>query len=159
VSSALSAHRPHVQTRRRLLRQPVPKPAVIAFALLAVIGAFTIALSNRSASIRYLHVRAGWSTGGGAAIKLEGDQAEVLVDGMPLPASGTGYQVWVVSRATKRLTPTDAWLHPDRKGEAGAEVPGDYHDLDAIAVYVEPLKGAHTTRSGAVVVADLRRVQ
>lgn len=146
--------------RQRLLKQPMPKPALIGLVLVAVIGAATIAISNRSASIRYVHrgVSAGWSTGGGAALKLEGDQAEVLVDGMPLPASGTSYEIWVVKKSTKKLSPTNAWLRPDRKGEAGADVPGDYHDLAAIAVYVEPVNGPRTTRSGAIVVADLRGI-
>jgi hypothetical protein len=123
-----------------------------------VIGAATIAISNRSASIRYIHqgVKAGWTAGGGAAIKVEGNQAEVLVDGMPQPSPGTVYQVWVVNNITKKKTPTKALLRPDINGEAGANVPGNYHDMAAIAVYVEPKGGPYTTRSGAVVVADMR---
>jgi hypothetical protein len=158
-----ASYQPGTRTRRRLLKQPVPKPAVIGLVLIAVIGAATIALSDRSASIRYLRclpqscvVKAGWTTGGGAAIKLEGNQAQLLVDGMPLAAAGTGYQVWVVNAFTKQLTPTKAWLRPNIKGEAGVNVPGDYHTLDAIAVYEEPLKGPQTTHSGAIVVADMR---
>lgn len=145
-------------SRRSLRKQPVPKPALIGVVLVAVIGAATIAISNRSASIRYIHrgVRAGWTTGGGAAIKVEGNQAEVLVDGMPQPAAGTRYQVWVVDKTTRKPAPTNAWLQPDVNGEAGANVPGDYHDMATIAVYVEPKGGPYTTRSGAVVVADMR---
>jgi anti-sigma factor RsiW len=145
-------------SRRSLRKKPVPKPAMIGIVLVAVIGAATIAISNRSASIRYIHqgVRAGWTTGGGAAIKVEGNQAEVLVDGMPQPSSGTVYQVWVVDKTTKTPVPTQALLHPDIKGEAGANVPGNYHDMAAIAVYVEPKGGPYTTDSGAIVVADMR---
>jgi hypothetical protein len=158
-----SSYQPGTRTRRRLLKQPVPKPALIGLVLVAVVGAAAVALSNRAASIRYLRclpqacvVKAGWSTGGGAAIKLEGNQAQLLVDGMPLRAPGTGYQVWVVNAFTKQLTPTKAWLRPNIKGEAGVNVPGDYHTLDAIAVYEEPVKGPQTTHSGAIVVADMR---
>jgi Anti-sigma-K factor rskA len=148
-------------SRRSLRRRPVPKPAMIGIVLVAVIGAATIALSNRSASIRYIHqgVRAGWTTGGGAAIKVEGNQAEVLVDGMPLPSPGTVYQVWVVDKTSRTPVPTKALLHPDIKGEAGANVPGNYHDMAAIAVYVEPKGGPYTTNSGAIVVADMRHQQ
>jgi anti-sigma factor RsiW len=158
IRAALAPPKPKVPSRRSLRRKPVPKPALIGIVLVAVIGAATIAISDRSASIRYIHrgVKAGWTTGGGAAIKVEGNQAEVLVDGMPQPSPGTVYQVWVVDKTTKKPAPTHAMLHPDVKGEAGANVPGNYHDMAAIAVYVEPKGGPYTTRSGAVVVADMR---
>jgi anti-sigma factor RsiW len=158
IRAALAPTKPKAPSRRSLRRKPVPKPALIGIVLVAVIGAATIAISDRSASIRYIHrgVKAGWTTGGGAAIKVEGNQAEVLVDGMPQPSPGTVYQVWVVDKTTKKPAPTRAMLHPDIKGEAGANVPGNYHDMAAIAVYVEPKGGPYTTRSGAVVVADMR---
>jgi anti-sigma factor RsiW len=160
IRAALAPPKPKAAppSRRSLRKKPVPKPAMIGIVLVAVIGAATIAISNRSASIRYIHqgVRAGWTTGGGAAIKVEGNQAEVLVDGMPQPAPGTVYQVWVVNNTTKKTTPTKALLRPDIKGEAGANVPGNYHDMAAIAVYVEPKGGPYTTNSGAIVVADMR---
>jgi hypothetical protein len=158
IRAALAPPKPKAPSRRSLRSKPVPKPALIGIVLVAVIGAATIAISNRSASIRYIHqgVRAGWKTGGGAAIKVEGNQAEVLVDGMPQPSPGTVYQVWVVNNVTKKTTPTKALLRPDIKGEAGANVPGNYHDMAAIAVYVEPKGGPYTTESGAIVVADMR---
>jgi hypothetical protein len=158
IRAALAPPKPKAPSRRSLRRKPVPKPAMIGIVLVAVIGAATIAISDRSASIRYIHlgVRAGWKTGGGAAIKVEGNQAEVLVDGMPQPSSGTVYQVWVVDKTAKTPVPTQALLHPDIKGEAGANVPGNYHDMAAIAVYVEPKGGPYTTDSGAIVVADMR---
>jgi hypothetical protein len=145
----------------RLLRQPVPKPALIGLVLIAILACVTLVLSSRGVSARYLrkNVQAGWTTGGGAAIKLQGNQAEVLVDGMPLPVQGTGYEIWVVDDQTKQLRPTHKWLRPNKKGEAGTNVPGDYHNLEAIAVYVEPDKGTQTTHSGAVVVADMRNVR
>jgi anti-sigma factor RsiW len=158
IRAALAPPKPKPPSRRSLRRKPVPKPAMIGIVLVAVIGAATIAISNRSASIRYIHqgVSAGWKTGGGAAIKVEGNQAEVLVDGMPQPSPGTVYQVWVVDKTSKTPVPTQALLRPDIKGEAGANVPGNYHDMAAIAVYVEPKGGPYTTDSGAIVVADMR---
>jgi anti-sigma factor RsiW len=156
LKPAASTTRP--PSRRSLRKKPVPKPAMIGIVLVAVIGAATIAISDRSASIRYIHqgVKAGWTAGGGAAIKVEGNQAEVLVDGMPQPSPGTVYQVWVVDKTARTPVPTQALLHPDIKGEAGANVPGNYHDMAAIAVYVEPKGGPYTTNSGAIVVADMR---
>lgn len=142
-------------SRLRVLRTPMPKPAALGILLLGIIAAVTIALSHQAASIHYLRVKAGW-TDGGAALKLEGNQLELLVEGMPQPATGNGYEVWVLDNGSKELRPTSVWVNLNGAGEAGVKVPGNYHDWEALAVYVEPLTGLHTTKSGAVVVADLR---
>lgn len=143
---------------RRLLRNPVPKPALVGLLLLAILAIVTVALSSRASSARYVRIQAGWSKGG-AALKLQGNQLEVLVKGMPRAPSGKGYQIWVVEQSSKRLTATSAWLRLNAKGEAGSTVRGDYHDWAAVAVYVEPLHGHHTTAGGAVVVGDLRHLR
>jgi hypothetical protein len=145
-----------IRSARRVLKSPVPKPAMVGFVGVAIVAVATIALSHRAASVRFERVKAGWSTGG-AALRLEGNQLEILVLDMPHPKRGTGYQVWVMNKSSKQLVPTTAWLHLNSAGEAGVEVPGNYHAWDAAAVYVEPLHGHETTKSGAVVVADLRR--
>lgn len=141
--------------RRRFMKTRSPQPIMLGLAGVAIIVTVTIALSNRAASISYMRAQAGWSDGG-AAVKLEGNQLQVLVVGMARPQPGHGYQVWVMDRSSKKLVPTSAWLKPAASGAGGVEVPGNYHDWDAAAVYVEPLHGPDTTRSGAVVVADLR---
>jgi hypothetical protein len=82
----------------------------------------------------------------------------LLVEDMPKPPSGSGYQIWIVDRADRRLTPTSSWIHLNRLGQAGTSVPGNYHQWDAIAVYVEPVNGHDTTQSGAVIVGDLRGI-
>jgi hypothetical protein len=145
------------RTSRRFLRRPVPGPAMVGFVAVAIIAIVTVALSSREAGIRYARVKAGW-TAGGAAIEVEGNQLGLVVEHMPRPSRGTGYQVWVVERKTRKLVPTSAWLHLDKAGDAGVNVPGDYHGWYAAAVYVETLHGHESTRSGAVVVADLRHV-
>jgi hypothetical protein len=143
--------------RRRLLHRPVPGPAIVGFVAIAIIAIVTLSLSSREAGIRYERVSAGW-TRGGAAIEVEGNQLGLAVERMPRPTQGTGYQVWVVERTTKKLVPTSAWLHLNKAGDAGVTVPGNYHHWLAAAVYVEILHGRETTSSGAVVVADLRHV-
>lgn len=140
---------------RRLLKTPLPRGGLFAFLALAVLAVVTVALSSQATAVRYTRIRAGW-TSGGAALKLQGDHLELLVEGMPRPAHGDGYQVWVVDRLSGRPAPTRTWLHLNGRGEAGADVPGDYHEWLAVAVYVEPLHGRDSTRSGAVVVGDLR---
>lgn len=137
-------------------RRAVPRPAMIGILLVAIIAAATVIISGRAASIQYdRDVKAGWSPGG-AAIKFEGNSAEVLVENMTPPAHGTGYQVWVLPKGG-RLVPTPAWLSVDVDGDGGVAVPGDFHDWEAIAVYVEPLHGRVSTKSGAVIVADIRK--
>lgn len=140
---------------RRVLRTPMPTSAIVGFLALAIIAVATVALTHRAATTHYVRIPAGWSRGG-AALKLEGNELELLVEGMPKLAHGHGYEIWLVDRSTKKLEPTNSWLHLNRVGEDGVSVPGDYHDWEAIAVYVEPLHGRHTTRSGAVIVGDLR---
>ncbi|MGC9220676.1 MAG: zf-HC2 domain-containing protein [Solirubrobacteraceae bacterium] len=148
---------PTRRNRLRLLRRPMPAPAIIGFLAVGVVAAVTIVLSLGAANIRFERAQAGWSPGG-AAIKLEGNQLELLVERMPAPPKGTVYQVWVQSRNTGTLQPTAVDLRPDRAGSGGVIVPGNYHDWLAVAVYVEEAGHTDTTAGGAVVVADLRHV-
>lgn len=142
---------------RRLLKTPVPRSAMISFLALGVLAIATVAMTSREASLRYFRIQAGWSKGG-AAVKLIGNQLEVLVEGMPAPAAGYGYQVWVVEHSDGKLTPTTAWLHLNQLRQAGVNVPGNYHQWDAVAVYSEPLTGKDTAGHAAVAVADLRSI-
>jgi hypothetical protein len=144
--------------RRRLLKTPIPKPALIGLVAVAVLAIATVALSQRAASTRYVRIQAGWPQGG-AALKLQGNDLQLLVEGMPKPATGAGYQVWVLDKLDQKFTPTRAWLHLNRAGEAGVAVPGDYHNWLAVMVYTEPLHGRDTTASGASVVGDLHHVK
>jgi len=140
---------------RRLLKTPLPRSAMVSFIALGVLAIATVAMTSRIANVKYYRIPAGWH-GGGAALKLYGNQLELLVEGMPRPAPGTGYRVWVRDRGSARFKPTGSWLHLNPLHEAGVNVKGDYHDWAVIAVYVEPLMGASSTRSGAVIVGDLR---
>ena len=58
------------RSRRRIMKAPMPKPAIAGFLGVAVVAFLTLQLSHRAATVRYERVRAGWSTGG-AAIKFE----------------------------------------------------------------------------------------
>jgi anti-sigma factor RsiW len=143
---------------RRLLKTPMPRSAMVSFIALGVLAVATVAMTSQAASVHFFRIRASWPRGG-AALKLVGNQLELLVEGMPSPPRGVGYQVWVANRATRRLAPTSAWVHLNRLSQAGVDVPGNYHDWAAIAVYMEPLTGRETPQRGAVVVGDLRGLQ
>jgi hypothetical protein len=142
---------------RRLTKNPIPKPAMIGLLALAILAIATVALSSQAANVHYYRIQAGWSRGG-AALQIQGNKLQLLVEGMPKPAKGGGYEVWVVDRQDKQLTATGVWLHLNSLGQARVTVPGDYHDWLAVAVYTEPLTGRDTTNSGAAVVGDLRSV-
>jgi hypothetical protein len=161
IPGGAGAHPPRALSKgglmggRRLLKTPVPRSVMVSFLALGVLAVATIALSSRAASLRYFRIQAGWSKGG-AALKLIGNQLEMLVEDMPKPPAGFGYQVWVAESATKKLTPTTAWLHLNSLRQSGVNVPGNYHDWDAIAIYAEPLTGKDTPGRAAVAVGDLR---
>ncbi|HWE58058.1 MAG TPA: zf-HC2 domain-containing protein [Solirubrobacteraceae bacterium] len=140
---------------RRLLKTPMPRSAMVSFVALGVLAIATVAMTSRIANVHYYRIRAGWSKGG-AALKLTGNQLELLLEDMPRAATGTGYEVWVRNRGSKRLRATGAWLHLNQLRQGGVNVPGNFHNWAVIAVYVEPLVGKGSTRSGAVVVGDLR---
>ena len=138
----------------RLLRTPMPRSIMISFLALGVLAVATVALTSRIADVHYYRIQAGWSNRG-AAVKLVGNQLELLVEHMPSPAAGSGYQVWVRDRGSKRFKPTPAWIHLNQLGQAGVNVPGDYHDVAVVAVYLEPLVGDRTVQRAAFVVGDL----
>ncbi|HEX3615424.1 MAG TPA: zf-HC2 domain-containing protein [Solirubrobacteraceae bacterium] len=143
---------------RRLLKTPMPRSAMISFLALGVLAIATVAMTSRAASLRYFRIQAGWAKGG-AAVKLIGNQLELLVEDMPRPAAGTGYQVWVVESASKKQVPTTAWIHLNPLRQAGVNVPGNFHNWDAVAIYSEPLTGRDTVGRAAVAVGDLRGVK
>jgi hypothetical protein len=143
---------------RRLLKTPMPRSAMISFLALGVLAIATVAMTSRAASLRYFRIQAGWPKGG-AAVKLIGNQLELLVEDMPSPAPGMGYQVWVVQRADRKKIPTTAWIHLNQLHQAGVNVPGNFHDWAAVAIYTEPLTGRDTVRNAAVAVGDLRSVK
>jgi hypothetical protein len=143
---------------RRLLKTPMPRSAMISLLALGVLAIATVAMTSRAASLRYFRIQAGWSKGG-AAVKLIGNQLEVLVEDMPSPAPGMGYQVWVVESGSKKQIPTTAWIHLNQLHQAGVNVPGNFHNWAAVAIYTEPLTGRDTAHRAAVAVGDLRGVK
>jgi hypothetical protein len=56
----------------------------IAVAALLVVALMTAILTRESNAISYLRAEVGWS-GGEAVVKIQGTQAELLVEGMPAP--------------------------------------------------------------------------
>jgi len=136
------------------------KAKLIVFVALAVIGVVLIVMSRRSLSTgpsQYVTAKIGWS-GGEALVKIQGKQAQLLVDGMPAAARSKTYAVWLVAKGARTPAPTGVDLESFGGGKYAAQIPGDIDNDAAVAVYVEPRTGRQTTASGAVIVADLRSV-
>ena len=140
---------------RRRRKGRIPTQVTIAVAGLLVVALMAAILTRESNSISYLSAEAGWS-GGGAVLKIQGSRAELLVEGMPAPSVGKFYEVWVRYKHRSALTPTSAKVGLNQSGEAGVGIPADIDNVIVLAVYEEPIHGPLTTRSGAVIVADLR---
>jgi hypothetical protein len=141
---------PHKRRKRR-----IPTQVTIAVAGLLVVALMAAILTRESNSINYIRAEAGWDAGG-AVVKVQGTQAELLVEGMPPPPRGKFYEVWLRYKHSSALTPTTARVRLNVSDEAGVGIPADIDKTVALAVYEEPLHGPLSTKSGAVIVADLR---
>jgi anti-sigma factor RsiW len=143
--------------RTGLRYRTIARPARASLAALIIVALVTIIVTRKAGAVTYVTAKAGW-TAGGARVKIQGSQAELLVEGMPQPAAGKTYKIWVLEKGASQIAPTGATIRLNSAGEAGVNVPGNIDDAIALAVYVEPIDGRQTTASGAVVVADLRSV-
>jgi hypothetical protein len=141
--------------RRGRRRGRIPTSVTITVAALLVVALMTYILTRESNAISYIKAEAGWS-GGGAVVKIQGTQAELLVENMPAPPHGRYYEVWLRYKGSSHLTATSAKVGLNPLGEAAVGIPADIENAIVLAVYEEPVGGPRTTNSGAVIVADLR---
>lgn len=127
----------------------------IAVAALLVVALMTAILTRESNAISYLRAEVGWS-GGEAVVKIQGTQAELLVEGMPAPPPGRFYEVWPRYKHRSSESASSAKVGVNRFGEAVVGIPADIDNSVVLAVDEEPIHGPLTTKAGAVIVADLR---
>ncbi len=79
--------------------------------------------------------------GATAALHLVDDRAELVVSGMPQPALGKIYEVWL-KRGSSTVQPTDALFAVTSGGNGSVAVPGDLHGVSEVLVTSEPLGGS-----------------
>lgn len=135
--------------RRRLITQPIPKPALGAFAGLLVIAALTVYMSHRATPPTFVRGTTAWSTAG-IALQIQGSHAELLLDQLPAAPAGDRYEIWILPKTASsttaasatRLVPANRPLKLNSKGQAGVQLPGDIYDDIAVGVYAEP-PGTH----------------
>jgi hypothetical protein len=89
-----------------------------------------------------------------AEMRMTAGGAQLVVAGMPAPADGRIYQVWVDHGGATPL-PTDALFSTNRDGKATVHVPADLKDVSAVLVTSEPQGGSDVPTSQPVITAKV----
>lgn len=140
---------------RKWLRQPVPKPVVVAVGALAIMAVITLVLSRgpSQATSRYVAAKTAWS-GALAAVKLQSGRGALLVKGVPAAPRGKVYEIWI-EHANRSLTPTDVLFVVNAKGEAAVEIPGSLRNGETVLVTEERTGGTLVPTPPAVIAAPI----
>ena len=136
----------------RSLRIALPAGAALAAAGVAV-GALAIAPESPSQRVIPALVR-GAATGGHAELRETDARAELIVSGMPQPAAGRIYQVWL-QRPNRLPEPTTALFSVTRGGAGAVAIPGRLRGVQRVMVTAEPLGGSRLPTTKPIVVVAL----
>jgi hypothetical protein len=85
-----------------------------------------------------------------ASLRQSGGRAELVVSGMPQPALGHVYEVWLAS-ASAPPRPTNALFGVTNSGRASVSVPGNLHGVKEVLVTSEPRGGSLHPTSPTVI--------
>lgn len=91
-------------------------------------------------------------SGAAATIARDGDAGTLRTSGLPDPAAGDVYQVWI--RAGKRIEPSTVFV-VDRDGEGVAAIPAGLDGGDEVMVTREPAGGSDAPTSEPLLSAPL----
>ena len=133
-----------------LLLRPATGIAVVAVAVAALAG-YLVAGDDGGERASTVPA-AATMPGAGGSLVVQGDQATLRVHGMPPPAGGGVYQVWV---ADGPVTRPSATFVPGADGSANAAVPEAAGDADKVLVTREPRAGLTAPTSPAVLEVEL----
>lgn len=139
--------------------RPMPAAALASVALaLGVGGGVLLTSSDDVARQRTVSAQVDSSVAPGAKaeMRMTGGSARLVVAGMPAPANGRIYQVWI-DHAKDRLgpQPTDALFSTNRDGKATVQVPGNLKDVSAVLVTSEPQGGSEVPTRQPVITARI----
>lgn len=126
--------------------------ACAAVAVVAVIAGFGV-LSGGSGGARVIQASVVGSPGS-AKLRLAGPHAELVVNDLRQPPSGTVYEVWL-TRAGRPPMPAHALFDVSATGAAKVSVPGDLRGVSQVLVTQEPAGGSPKPTHPAVIVARL----
>jgi hypothetical protein len=139
---------------RRGSRWRLPRGAVLAWGALAAVVAAVLVIALTAGSSHLMRVTNGHVAivGAHAALHQAGGHSELLVAGMPQPAPGKIYEIWLSRGAAPQ--PTDALFGVTRYGRGAVAVPGSLHGVKEVLVTSEPLGGSsHPTSAPLIRVA------
>jgi hypothetical protein len=149
---------PAERSRRRfslLSLRPLPAVGLASVALaLGVGGGALLAGGDGGVSPRTVVAKVE-ARGASAHVRVTGDGAKLVMAGMPAPAEGRVYQVWLDRAGAGTPEPTDALFSVSRDGNATVDVPGDLGDVDAVLVTDEPSGGSRIPTRAPVIAASL----
>jgi hypothetical protein len=158
LAAGHGADRPEpVAPKRRFswLSRPLPVVGLASIALALGVGGGAL-LSGGDGGITPRTVVAKVSAAGATAhVRVSSDGAKLRVAGMPAPAEGRVYQVWLDHGNGKTPQPTDALFSVSRDGHATVDVPGDLDGVKAVLVTDEPIGGSRIPTRSPVIAATL----
>jgi anti-sigma-K factor RskA len=89
-----------------------------------------------------------------AALRKVGSHVQLQVTGMPAPALGRIYEVWLKD-GSRPPQPTDALFSVTSQGDGTVGVPGDLKDVSKVMVTEEPAGGSLKPTHSPVIVASV----
>jgi anti-sigma-K factor RskA len=134
-----AADRPEPRRKRAWLRGWRLAPAAVAVLAAGVIAGFVIAGSGDGSRTYQATVDPAQVQGARGELRVEGDEATLVVEGMPEPEGS--YQVWIKRAGVEAPEPSVLFL--PRDGSASAAVPESVDDAEAVLVTSEPKEGSN----------------
>jgi hypothetical protein len=135
--------------------RPLPAVGLASIALaLGIGGGALLSGGDGGFTPRTVVAKVG-AAGASANVRLTSDGAKLVVAGMPAPAEGRVYQVWLDHGGGRTPQPTDALFGVSRDGHATVDVPGDLDGVKAVLVTDEPLGGSRIPTRAPVIAATL----
>jgi anti-sigma-K factor RskA len=146
---------PRLASRWRSRRfSPLTAGVAVALAAVAVV-AIAIGLgSSPGERVTPAQVAAS-APGARATLHQGGERTELVVSGMPQPARGRIYEVWL-SRGPGDAQPTNALFGVTRRGAGAVSVPDSLHGVKEVLVTSEPLGGSSHPTSSPLIRVVLR---
>jgi anti-sigma-K factor RskA len=150
------AREPEERPRRRFAwpRFTFPTPAVAALAcaaLLIGLGAGAFLFGGAGGQTVHFQRAAGLTASASAELDVSGGNAVLVASGLPEPAAGHVYQVWL-QRDGHAPEPTAALFTPRSDGSATANV-GDVNGIDKVMVSSEPRGGSPAPTTAPILIA------
>jgi anti-sigma-K factor RskA len=139
----------------RSLLRPVPLAAAACALLLLGVVAGVLIAGGGSGDTRTVAARVADMPGASGHVQIDGDRAELVVDGMRTAGADRVYQVWVLHRGHTEAAPAGALFDVDRSGHGVAALPGGVGDVTTVMVTSEPEGGSSKPTSRPVVTAAL----